>query len=262
MATNLENYEKYGGASGEASLKGIVKVEKNEQGIVGLEIQDLLSINNYKVDATGTEVLPTNGNLCLRDYTADLLRADNPNIIELTYVKTISIETISIKIYQDSNGGFYRYGPDQEEGHVLVYISGGDNPEQEGEILPLTVAPNWNKDSVFKLSDENKEVYLRWISYLLFENTNTSTIITPKTINTYFGQVGICKNFSGTLDISNMNPITEENPLDLNATNFENCTEGTILVNAEQYTAVSSRISGGMLDGTIKIQQVENGGES
>ena len=252
MATNLDNYEKYGGSPGGASLKGIVTLEKDEQGIVGLEIPDLLSINNYKADATGTSVIPTNGNLCLRDYTADLLRADNPNIIELTFQEILE----GGKIYRDSKGLVYVYL------NNTLYFYG----DYDGQVpMTITETPNWNKDSIFKLSDENKEVSLERILYLLFESMNSSTIITPKTIITYFGQSGICKNFSGTLDISNMNPITEEKPFDFNARNFENCTNGTILVNAEQYTALSSRISGGMLDGKIKVlQKVENedGGES
>lgn len=257
MATNLENYEKYGGASGGASLKGIVTFEKDEQGIVGLEIPDLLSINNYKVDATGTEVLPTNGNLCLRDYTADLLRADNPNIIELTYWKNITIDNREYKAYKDPKELVYLRGAigDSEEGVLYdqIFFIGND----EGGI---TVAPEWTSESNFKCSDDGKLKALHHIQVLNFTVENTSMIHVPKYV-VYFKTM--MNNFSGTIDLTSCVYLKTSTVFDVS--NVQNCTNGTLLLNATQYTALSSRISEGMLEGKIKVQQKvesEGGGES
>ena len=63
MATDMGNYEKYGGGS-EISLKGIVKLEKDDQGIVGLEIPGVLSVNNLPEGTVGS-VEPAEGNILL-----------------------------------------------------------------------------------------------------------------------------------------------------------------------------------------------------
>ena len=262
--TKMNGYDIYGGASGGASLKGIVKFEKNEQGIVGLEIPDLLSINNYKVDATGTEVLPTNGNLCLRDYTADLLRADNPNIISLTYLKEITYgQDNNIKLYKDSQdliyGIAYLNTPTGEKG--LQFAGGYDESSTTHPFdVEINVAPEWTSESIFQYSDTGNIEELKLVNNLLFVTEKNSTIHIPKTIIAF--NPGI-KNFSGTIDLSSCTLVqTSERIV---TTNFINCTNGTLLLNATQYTAVSSRISEGMLDGKIKVQQKvesEGGGES
>ena len=46
--SNLNGYIKYGGS--DVSLKGIVTFEKDDKGNIGLEIPDLLSINNLQQD--------------------------------------------------------------------------------------------------------------------------------------------------------------------------------------------------------------------
>ena len=254
MATNLDNYEKYGSASGGASLKGIVTLEKDEQGIVGLEIPDLLSINNYKADATGTSVIPTNGNLCLRDYTADLLRANNPNIILLTYVQTVTIYGIDHKLYIDSLNLKYAFG--KVEGvETLIFI--GNMDETTIKPIEIETAPKWDYESVFQLSDNSKIVPLNVIEYMSFSSEQNNNIKVPKTI-TYFAL--LMKNYSGTIDYSKCIDLK----FDADRPQFTNCTQGTILLNAEQYAALSSEISEGMIfDGGIKVQQVEEeGGES
>lgn len=255
--TKMNGYDIYGGVSGGASLKGIVKFEKNEQGIVGLEIPDLLSINNYKVDATGTEVLPTNGNLCLRDYTADLLRADNPNIIELTYWKKITLDTQEFKAYKDPKELVYLRGDIKyPEGGVLydqIFFIGNE----DGGI---TVAPEWTSESEFKCSDDGQLKALHHIQVLNFTVENTSMIHVPKYI-VYFRTM--MNNFSGTIDLTSCVYLDTSTVFDVS--NVKNCTNGTLLLNATQYTALSSRISEGMLEGKIKVQQKvesEGGGES
>ena len=52
-------YNKIDGGGSTASLKGIVKLEKDENGKVGLEIPDLLTINNQEYQA-GAETLSRN----------------------------------------------------------------------------------------------------------------------------------------------------------------------------------------------------------
>ena len=257
MATNLDNYEKYGGASGGASLKGIVTLEKDEQGIVGLEIPDLLSINNYPVEATGTSVIPTNGNLCLRDYTADLLRANNPNIILLTYWKEVTLDNQEYKAYKDPKELVYLRG-DYEDGSggvlydQLFFIG---NNEDEGAI---SIAPEWTSESNFQCSDDGKLKALYMILSLVFTVENTSMIHVPKYVIRFTPQVS---QFSGTIDLTSCVYIKESVQFDVSR--FTNCTNGTLLVNATQYTALASRISEGMLEGKIKIQQFdEDGGEA
>ena len=244
MATDMGNYEKYGGGS-EISLKGIVKLEKDENGKVGLEIPDLLTINNQEYQA-GSESLGTNGNLCLLDPTADLLRI-NPNVVTLTYLQEGSRNE---KYYADDQGFKYYLTTTPE----LAFVGEGD--PSTGEISTISKAPTWNKDTTFFLSDTLTETPLKGIICLLFSETNSSTITVPKTVSEVLPMSNIVEttlqNFSGTLDASAVTLLDH---------NFKNigtgCTEGTIVVNAETYTNLESRISSGMLDGKIKIQQEE-----
>ena len=238
------------------SLEGILTIGKDENGIVGLEIPDLLSINNYPAETTGTEVLPTNGNLCLRDYTADLLRADNPNEILLTYWKNASIdEQSSYKLYKDSQNLVYAYGNLDGPEDGLTFIGAYDESLSQPLTAEITVAPQWTSENVFQLSDNGKTVELWTINRLLFSTENTSIIHAPKTLLVCSG---IFQNFGGTLDISSCTKITTSDYIDV--TYYTNCTNGTLLVNATQYSAISSRIdTHGLLDGKIKVQQkIEN----
>lgn len=258
--TKLEGYDLYGGASG-TPLKGIIKIEQDTNHQVGLEIQGLLSINN-KTYVAGEELLGTEGNLCLRDHTADYLI--ETNIIELTIVKEI-VEGgfVVAKIYKDSIGNHYMLqSPD-----ILTFVSliSDSSPE---EILPITKAPNWSKESVFKLLDVSKIIPMIMIRYIVFDQKNTSTIIAPKTVYSYFQQGGIFKNFSGIFDISHMNPTTEEQTFIFDTDSFENCEDGTLRVNASQWDIfeTAERITDAegvkMLDGKIKIVKATEGGSS
>ena len=238
------------------SLEGILTLGKDEQGIVGLEIPDLLSINNYPVEATGTSVIPTNGNLCLRDYTADLLRANDPNVILLTYIKTITIDDSDYKLYKDSKNLMYVDGS-LEGTSGLNFIGGYDETLSNPLLAEITVAPDWTSESTFQFSDNGKIVELLNARFLLFSTENTSTIHIPKTVIVFDPDA---KNFGGIFDISSCTKVTAE---DIGVNEMNNCTNGTLLVNATQYTALASRISEGMLEGKIKIQQVEgDGGEA
>lgn len=62
----------------ENSLKGIVKFEKNEEGKVGLEIPDVLTINNIPEAENSEEQFATAGHLVLETPTAKVLRAKTP----------------------------------------------------------------------------------------------------------------------------------------------------------------------------------------
>lgn len=247
MATDMRNYEKYGGGS-EISLKGIVKLEKDEQGKVGLEIPDLLTINNQEYQA-GSESLGTNGNLCLLDDSADLLRI-NPVPVTLTYVGILD----GAKIYTDDQGLKYIYTNEGSSGYALSFI--GDTSMETLSLLPISQAPTWKSNSTFLLGDTQEVVPLEGIFGMLFSTQNNSTIIIPKTLEKIFLNIDsiptTLQNFSGTLDTS---AVTFEDE------NFQNigtgCTEGTILVNETTYTNLGSRISSGVLDGKIKIQQAE-----
>lgn len=66
----------------ENSLKGIVKLEKNEEGKVGLEIPDVLTINNIPEAENSDEQFATAGNLVLETTTAKVLRAKTPETEE------------------------------------------------------------------------------------------------------------------------------------------------------------------------------------
>ena len=260
MATNLDQYEKYGGGS-TASLKGIVKLEKDENGKVGLEIPDLLTINNQEYQA-GAETLGTNGNLCLLDDSADLLRVIKE--IPLTYFKTIDVGELEMKYYRDPQGYLYLYLSNPDISRTMFPLEFVGNFDFENNSpLPISTAPNWNKDSVFKLSDVNQTIPLDSIGELVFQDMITSTIVVPKTVCNYFNQYGDMKNFSGTLDISHMNSITTERPFAF-GTSLQNCTEGTVVVNEEQYEVFSSenRIQNGMLDENIKIRKAGTEGSS
>lgn len=247
------------------SLEGIVTIQKDENGKVGLEIPDLLSINNQEYQA-GAETLGTNGNLCLRDRTADYLI--ETNIIELTFVKDQVVEGIVFgKIYKDSieNNYLDRIVNAETQERKLLFIGAGDRIE---EILPITNAPNWNKDSIFKLVDINEIRPMVTITSIIFDQMNTSTIIAPKTVYSYFQQGGIFKNFSGIFDISHMNPTTEERSFIFDTDHFENCEDGTLRVNASQWEIfeTAERITDAegvkMLDGKIKIVKATEGGSS
>lgn len=245
MATNLDQYEKYGGGS-TASLKGIVKLEKDENGKVGLEIPDLLTINNQEYQA-GSESLGTNGNLCLLDDSADLLRI-NPVPVTLTYVGLIE----GVKVYTDAQGLKYGNINDGSYGYKLSFI--GDTSMETLSPLPISQAPIWKANSIFLLGDTQEVVPLDGILRLVFSTQNSSTIIVPQTVSRVFPNMFdlTLENFSGILDAS---------AVTLDTTNFTyigtNCTEGTILVNADTYENFGDSISSGMLEGKIKIQQVE-----
>ena len=71
MSTNLDNYEIYGGTPSGVSLKGIVTLEKDENGVVGLEIPGLLSINNLEEDLEGVAEA-TQGDLFLHTENANV----------------------------------------------------------------------------------------------------------------------------------------------------------------------------------------------
>lgn len=242
MATNLNEYEIYGGKSS-TPLQGILKIEKDTDGNLGLEIPGLLSINN-KTFQGGEEIMGTDGNLCLRQVGADYLQAD-PNVIFLTQVEGSEIE------YLDSQGLFYAVDTSVEGGEL--HFNGIDSPEKTMKAIPT-----WTKDSTFYT---DKMMELVAIDSLVFDptwDTSTATIIVPSTVSSFFE---VMKNFSGILDI---HYCTLSDATDMGT--FENCENGTLHVNTVQWDLFNTagRITTtegvSMLDHSIKIVQVSEGG--
>lgn len=228
------------------SLEGIVTIQKDTNQQVGLEIPGLLSINNKEYVA-GEEIIGTNGNLCLLDDSADLLRI-NPVPVTLTYVGIVE----GVKVYTDAQGLKYGYINDGNYGNKLAFI--GDTSMETFSPLPISQAPIWKANSIFLFGDTQEVVPLEGILRLVFSTQNSSTIIVPQTVSHVFPNMFdlTLENFSGILDAS---AVTLDN------SSFKyigtNCTEGTILVNADTYANFRGSISSGMLEGKIKIQQVE-----
>ena len=159
------------------------------------------------------------------------------------------------KLYTDDQGLKYAYLNEGSMGYKLSFIGDTSSIEQLSP-QPISQAPTWKANSTFLLGDTQEVVPLRGIYGMLFSTQNSSTIIIPKTVEMIFADIDIfpttLQNFSGTLDTS---AVTFEN------NSFKNigtgCTEGTILVNANTYANFGGSISSGMLEGKIKIQQVE-----
>ena len=217
----IDGYEMYGHST-TPLLKGIIKIEKDTNNHVGLEIPGLLSINNLEEPVTGSTVVPTKGNLCLMDSTADYLQVDPEDII-LTFVKEATMDGITGRLYQDSEK--YYYAVVNDEGQQLVMFIGSWN-ESTSDAGTITSIPTWTKNVTFSCLNEFSHLPLYGV-VASFSAPYTQEITLPKSIQS----LGL-NNFSGVCDVHECSSTM----LFYLEHYFENCTGGTILLSSEQWS--------------------------
>lgn len=224
------------------SLEGIVTIQKDTNQQVGLEIPGLLSINNLEEPVTGSTVVPTKGNLCLMDSTADYLQVD-PEDIELTFVKEITPEGNPIRLYQDSEK--YEYIKMDVMGEQTISFIGSFN-ESTSQPGTITSIPTWTKNVTFSCLNEFSRLPLHGF-FASFSTTYTQKITPPKSIK----DLGL-NNFSGVCDVHECSSTIMFNLEHY----FENCTGGTILLSSEQWSHNNSWIDNNFfLSGKIKVRR-------
>ena len=164
------------------SLEGIVTIQKDTQNQVGLEIPGLLSINNLEEKIESSTVLPTRGNLCLMDATADYLQVDTEDV-ELTFIKELTVMTkgenpieVTMRLYEDSSKLVYctQSIPEMGEAPDLSFIGSWD--ETTSEIGTISSMPTWTKNPTFSCMNEFSHKSLSFV-YVSFSTSYTGNIL-------------------------------------------------------------------------------------